>query len=194
MCMPDALPRCTWADEVMGKLDATVARQWEVTAGIPVMGGFVDTSAAIVQTPMQAGQLTHNSGSTDVLAMCVAEPRPEEGILTRPVGVRDAKGLGSGWRCGRSRRAGSALAWARREMFSEVGDRAWDRIVAEACRAEAAPKEVLCLPEFSGDRATIQQAKGAVFTGISLATDRRVLARGNCARAGEGECGELCAC
>ena len=33
----------------------------------------------------------------------------------------------------------------------------------------------MCLPEFSGDRASIRQAKGAVFTGLTLASGREAM-------------------
>jgi xylulokinase len=167
----ESLPRCVWADMKIGGLAEKVAREWGVASGIPVVGGFVDTSAAVLQTPMRAGQLTHNSGSTDVLAMCVETPRPEEGVLTRPVGVTEG-----GWLAVRTiAAAGSAIAWARRELFDDVSDGKWNRIVRAACVVADPETGPSCTPSFSGDRAAIEQIAGASFHGVTLATSKEEL-------------------
>jgi sugar (pentulose or hexulose) kinase len=170
----ESLPRCGWADASMGGLTERVAREWGMTAGVPVVGGFVDTSAAVMQTPMRAGQLAHNSGSTDVLAMCLKTPRPQEGVLTRPVGVKDGP-----WLAVRTiAAAGSALAWARREMFRDVSDARWNRVMREACAAAKEEPAVVCEPEFSGDRGAIEQGPGASLEGLGLSTTREEMLAG----------------
>jgi xylulokinase len=167
----ESLPRCVWADTKVGGLAEKVAREWGVASGIPVVGGFVDTSAAVLQTPMRAGQLTHNSGSTDVLAMCVKTPTPEEGVLTRPVGVKEG-----GWLAVRTiASAGSSLAWARRELFSSVSDAKWNRVIRVACDAARETSVLSCDPAFSGNRAAIEQGGGASFRGVGLATTKEDL-------------------
>ncbi len=166
----ESLPRCQWADEVIGPLNESVARQWGIRAGVPVVGGFVDTSAAILQTPMRRA-IAHNSGSTDVLAMCVERPHPTAGVLTRPVGTRNGR-----WLAVRTIAAsGSALAWARREWYSGAGDRAWNRVVKSACEASQKASELECIPQFAGNRAAINQGAGAAFSGIQLATTKEDL-------------------
>jgi sugar (pentulose or hexulose) kinase len=153
---------------------------WEISEGTPVVGGFVDTSAAVLQTPMKPGQLTHNAGSTDVLAMCVTKPKQMEGILTRPVGIRGQKGEATWLSVLTIAAAGSALAWARRELFDNVSDITWNKLMLKAC-ATATP-EILdnphlpaCLPDFSGKRAAIDQGNGASFLGLHLATTKQDL-------------------
>ncbi len=174
---PAALPRVQWADERVGGLSVPLARWWGMASGTPVVGGCVDTSAAVIQTPMAAGQLAHNTGSTDVLAMCLDEPRPAEGILTRPVGT--GRNYPAKWLAVRTIAAsGSALHWARTTLFGEVNDRAWARALDRACaqaqrhEASAAP---LCLPAFAGERASIGQSAGAEFRGLRLGTSREDL-------------------
>ena len=167
----ESLPRCGWADAKIGGLAEKVARAWGVASGIPVVGGFVDTSAAVLQTPMRAGKLTQNSGSTVVLGLCVKTPGPVEGVLTRPVGVKEG-----GWLAVRTiASAGSAIAWARRELFGDVSDGKWKRIVGAACAVADPEAGPVCMPSFSGDRAAIEQMAGASFHGVTLATSKEEL-------------------
>jgi sugar (pentulose or hexulose) kinase len=167
----ESLPRCMWADARIGGLAESVAREWGVPSGIPVVGGFVDTSAAVLQTPMRPGQLAHNSGSTDVLAMCVKTPRPMEGVLTRPVGIQDGP-----WLAVRTiAAAGSAIAWARQELFAGMSDGKWNATVRAACTTHDPQLGLVCTPSFSGDRTAIEQVAGATFRGIRLATTKEEL-------------------
>jgi sugar (pentulose or hexulose) kinase len=178
---PEALPECRWADDVLGGLSATVARRWNVRAGIPVIGGFVDTSAAIIQTPMHNGQLVHNTGSTDVLALCVDRRYPAEGILTRPIGVSGKWSKHSGkppWLAIRTMAsAGSAMDWARRTLFPRLTDNQWRSLVMRSCKtlSQSGNTSVQCVPTFVGERAALAQPTGASFSGIRLSTDSRQL-------------------
>jgi len=152
-----------------------VARRWGVRAGVPVVGGFVDTSASILATGMRAGQLVHSVGSTEVMALCVDKPIPEEGILTRPVGV--GKVFPERWLAVRTQAtAGNALEWARGVMFRELNGRTWGRLLK---RVTAEGKEmaagVRCEATFTGERAAIEQAAGATFSGVRLSTTREEL-------------------
>jgi sugar (pentulose or hexulose) kinase len=170
---PGTLPRLAWADEAWGTLTAEAARVLGIPEGTPVGGGFIDTSAAVVQTPMTAGQLVHNAGSTDVLAMSLPGPACVEGVLSRPVGVGRPGGPFARralWLAVRTMgAAGSAVAWLRRECFPDVSDRRWTRIVAHACDAHTA---VTCVPTFAGERVALAGRRGAAFDGITLAATR----------------------
>jgi sugar (pentulose or hexulose) kinase len=87
-----------------------------LTEGTPVLAGMVDTSAAMVLAGARVGQLVNVSGSTDVLGLCVSKPVPHERLLTRALGV------GKRWMSvGTIAAAGSALEWARRELFRGLG-------------------------------------------------------------------------
>jgi xylulokinase len=169
-----SLPRVAFGDSVIGHVTEEMARRWApVKAGTPVVGGFIDTDAATIQTPMKVGQLVNNVGSTNVLAMCLEKPQPAEGILTRPVGI-GAK-LPRRWLAVRTiSAAGSALLWARQSLFPEFSDSEWAKMLEHAAR-EGAARGVRCEPNFSGQRAAIEQAVGATFSGITLATTREDL-------------------
>ncbi|HUO08383.1 MAG TPA: FGGY family carbohydrate kinase [Phycisphaerae bacterium] len=176
----NALPTCQYADEPLGTLSPTIAHAWNIPAGIPVLGGFVDTSAAVLQTPMKPGQLTHNAGSTDVLCLSVKNPRPAAGLLSRPVGTRGKKGEAEWLAILTIAAAGSSIAWARRELFPDISDPAWKKTLAAACR-QATPDTLddetlpACIPEFSGRRAAIDQGTGGAFFHLHLATTREQL-------------------
>jgi sugar (pentulose or hexulose) kinase len=166
-----SLPQVVWADEVQGRLTRAAARMLELREGIPLIGGFVDGSAGMVETSMAAGQLVHNSGSTDVLAMCVNTPVPTEGVLTRPVGI--GRVFPERWLAVRTiAAAGSAVDWARRVLFSELTDTAWRRVLARAC-SNPYRGNARCTPTFAGERASIEQRTGATFDGVTLATTRQ---------------------
>ncbi|HVX85316.1 MAG TPA: FGGY family carbohydrate kinase [Phycisphaerae bacterium] len=180
---PASLPRLAWADEISGRLTPAAARRLGLTPGTPVTGGFVDTSAAVIQTPMRPGQLSHNAGSTDVLALSLTSPAPAEGILTRPVGVGRPNGpfaTRATWLAVRTiAAAGSATAWARRELFRDLSDPQWFAALRRACRtAASSPPDPLaprCLPAFAGDRAAIPAPDapiGAAFDRITLSATR----------------------
>lgn len=176
---PESLPECRWADEPLGGLSPALARRWNVTAGLPVLGGFVDTSAAVIQTPMAAGQLAHNAGSTDVLALCVDRPCPAAGILSRPVGVSarwGARAASPKWLAVRTiASAGSALEWIRKMLFPGTSQSTWRTLIARACKdlQLEQPEPVQCIPSFAGERATLIQPAGASLTGIRLDTQPR---------------------
>ncbi len=178
-----SLPRLVWADEPWGTLTAAAARDLSLTAGLPVLGGFVDTSAAVIQTPMHAGQLAHSAGSTDVLAMSLPAPAAIDGILSRPVGVGRPGGPFANkslWLAVRTiAAAGSSIAWLRRELFRDLSDRRWQHLLANTCAAIRHPPAdqlaVQCDPAFAGDRASIAAAAGATLSGLTLASTREDL-------------------
>ncbi len=165
-----ALPQVRFADDVVGKLAKDTARTWGLTEGLPVIGGFVDTSASILATGMRQGQIVHSVGSTEVMAMCVASPTPQEGILTRPIGVGNI--FHDRWLAVRTQAAaGSALDWVRQTMFAELEDRAWSRVVKRVAADQNAGR-VTCDASFTGQRVSIDQSEGAAFAGVRLSTTR----------------------
>jgi sugar (pentulose or hexulose) kinase len=135
-----------------------------------VIGGFVDTSSAVLNTPMRPGQLVHNAGSTDVLALCVEAPKPAAHLLTRPVGV--GRSLPPRWlSVSTIASAGSAVDWARRALFAELDDAAFRRAVRQAAKQRS---NITCEPWFAGDRTSLAQ-KTAALSGLTLATTREDL-------------------
>jgi sugar (pentulose or hexulose) kinase len=177
----EALPELHFGDEVIGGLTGTLARKWGLAEGVPVVGGFVDTSAAVIQTPMRGGQLAHNAGSTDVLAMCVGRAHPAEGILSRPVGV-SATWVGRKempWLAVRTiASAGSAMAWVKGVLFAGISEEGWGKMAGKICRdLEKEAAEVKCVPTFVGERAAMVQPQGAEFSGVRLDTDKEDILR-----------------
>ena len=167
---PDSLPHVQWADSILGGLSPRCARAWQLTPGTPVLGGFVDTSAGIIQSPLHPGQLTHNAGSTDVLAMTLDRPAPAEGILTRPVGV--GRVYPPAWLAVRTiASSGSAVTWAREKLFPDLAPRAWQTMFKRALAMQ--DPGVTCDAAFAGQRAAIAQDAGATFRGIRLGTTRQ---------------------
>jgi len=89
--------------------------------------GIVDTSGALLlHGAPPLGQLLNVCGSTDVLALCTDRPKPHERLLTRAVGV------GRRWvQVGTIAAAGSALAWANRQLFPDLSESAFRRLMRQ---------------------------------------------------------------
>ena len=130
------LPRVAYADEIAGRLTAPAGRRTKLPAGAPVIGGLIDTGAAVVATGMPVGQLVHNAGSTDVLALCITTPQPDEDILTRPVGTGAA--LPARWLAASTiAAAGSAIDWAHQMFFRDLSKHDYRALVARTCHLAA---------------------------------------------------------
>ena len=165
----DSLPEIRWADSILGTLTPLLARHWKIPSGIPILGSLVDTSAAIIQTPMHPGQLTHSADSTDVLALCVEKPAPAEGLLTRPVGTSHA--FPNRWLAVRTlASAGSGMQWARDTLFPDATDTQWSKLTRTAGQAPTTDQSPQCHPTFAGERASLAQPPGASFSNILLST------------------------
>lgn len=163
---PHLLPEVRQACDVAGPLLPQAARDLGLKAGTPVLVGFMDTSAAILASGMRPGQLINSCGSTDVLAMCTDRPVPHERLLTRAVGV------GRKWvSVSTLAAAGSAVMWAARELFADLGPVAFRRLLRQLARrprCDGARFENY----LAGDRMSIEQRR-ASFSGLTLATTRR---------------------
>ncbi len=81
------LPQIISADAVAGMVTHPAARKFGLTHGTPVLAGLIDTGSAMLLAGARNGQLLNVCGSTDVLALCVDRPRPDERLITRALGV-----------------------------------------------------------------------------------------------------------
>lgn len=172
--LPEVLP----ADMILGNLTASAARRLNLLAGLPILGGLVDTSAAIIAADLAPQTLIHNAGSTDVLALVLEKPHPGSTHLTRPLGTGAA--LSERWLAASTIAAsGSAISWIRETLFRDQTDTQFRDLLKHACNSisdhsafrishSAFP---LFSPHLAGDRTSIDQLRAAL-TGLTLATTR----------------------
>ena len=164
------LPDVIDADRIAGKVLPAAAESFGLTAGTPVLAGYVDGSGATLLGGAKVGQLVNTAGSTDVLALCTDRPQPTDGLLTRAVGV------GEKWlSVATLSAAGSAVAWAKDLLYPDLDWPAFNRLF-RAVTAEPSAAAVRFDPRLAGDRASVAQPTGG-FAGLTLATTRDDLLR-----------------
>ncbi|HLL90746.1 MAG TPA: FGGY family carbohydrate kinase [Tepidisphaeraceae bacterium] len=160
------LPDLVEADQIAGTVLPAAARRFGLKAGTPVLAGMVDTSAAMLLTGAEPGQLLNVAGSTDVLAVLVDRPRPHERLLTRALGV------GRRWMSVSTLAAGgSVIVWAKEQLFPELDFPSFRTLVTQLAK-KPDPAGVTFDPALAGDRTSIEQCAGA-FAGLTLATTRQ---------------------
>jgi len=159
--LPDILP----ANAIGGHITAQAALDLGLTAGTPMLTGLMDTAAALLLVGAKIGQLINVCGSTDVLGVVTDHPRPDERLLTRALGV------GRKWMSVSTiAAAGSAFAWAKEQLFADLSEEAFRRLMQKLARRPL-PSTVRFEPYLAGDRMSIEQRQGA-FTGLTLASTR----------------------
>lgn len=164
---PDQLPEVRQSHEVAGRLLGTVATKLGLVEGLPVAAGCMDTSAAMLLAGANPGQLLNVCGSTDVLAVCTDKPVADEKLLTRGLGI------GLLWmQVSTLAAAGSALEWARKELFSNLEPGAFGRLLRELANRPMRDNPVIFRNYLAGDRMSLEQKQGA-FEGLTLGTNRR---------------------
>ena len=162
------LPDVMDADRTAGTVTRDAARAFGVTAGTPVLAGIVDGSAAMLLAGARVGQVLNVSGSTDVLALCTSTPRPSDRYITRALGV------GRAWlSVSTLAAAGSALDWARAQLFPDLPEAAYWRLVGRLAGRAGRPP-VTFDPYLAGERTSVEQ-RTAAFAGLTLATTREDL-------------------
>ncbi len=169
-----SLPQVVFADSILGHTLPAISRQLGIAPGTPVIGGLIDTSAALLATPLNPGQLVHNAGSTDVLALCLNHPRPGATIITRPLGTGVI--FPQRWLAVSTiAAAGSAVNWARSALFFDYDDATFSRLLASQCRELSRslprPSSLIMTPYLAGDRMQID-APPATLSGLTLSTTR----------------------
>jgi len=162
----NVLPEIHPANKVVGRITTAAAAEFGLPAGLPVMTGMVDTSAAMLQAGSQPGQLLNVAGSTDVLALCCARPHPSEHLLCR------ALGIGKRWlSVATLAAAGSSIVWIKQQMFADMPDGVFYRLLTKLAKAHP-QSGVEFHPYLAGSRISIDQKHGS-FTGLTLATTRQ---------------------
>lgn len=171
---PEALPQVVFGDTVLGRTREEISKRLGLAAGTPVVGGLIDTSAALLATPLKPGQLVHNAGSTDVLALCLDRPKPNATIMTRPLGTGAV--FPERWLAVSTiAAAGSAVQWARRMFFADLRDEAFLALLTKQCRVLEKDPDAAAPLTFTaylaGDRNQIE-VPTAVLSGLTLGTTR----------------------
>ncbi len=165
---PALLPEVMDADTIAGQVTTDAARRFGLRAGTPMLTGLMDTSSALLMRGAMPGELLNVCGSTDVLALCTARPKPDEHLLTRAVGV------GNRWmQVSTLAAAGSAMAWANQQLFPDLKEPEFHKLVRKLAR-HPVESSVRFEPYLAGDRTSLDQ-KTAAFTGLTLASDRNQL-------------------
>lgn len=168
------LPDVIEANVIGGTVTREAASRFSLTAGTPVLAGLVDTSSAMLLSGGAVGQLTNNSGSTDVLGLCTDRAFPHERLLTRALGV------GKRWMSVATlAAAGSALEWIGAQFFRDLPRPKFWKLVASLARGSKTARgprlpptgDVHFEPYLAGERTSVEQRWGA-FTGLTLATTR----------------------
>ncbi len=177
------LPEIRDANKIGGRLTRSAASDMGVAQGTPMVVGVVDGSAGMLATGAKPGQMVNVCGSTDVLALCTSRAVPHERLLTR------ALGIGKLWlSVSTIAAAGSAITWAKDQLFPDFSWPKFHALVAKLGRAgrdshhaQGAPAlsaettaGVHFEPYLAGDRMSIEQRQ-ASFGGLTLATTREHL-------------------
>jgi xylulokinase len=157
------LPEVRPANAIAGRLSSAAARSLHLPAGMPVLTGITDTSAAMLAAGAVPGQLLHAIGTTSVLAVITDRPHPHPKRLTRAVGV-DRK-----WVAVATIAAGTAtFDWLHRTLFAHLSERQFQKLVARLSQRPH-PTTVRFETYLAGDRMSIAQRRGSI-SGLTLAT------------------------
>jgi len=160
-----SLPTVADGSTVAGRPAGALCGELHLKSRPRVLTGLMDTSAVCLAAGLQVGHMYNAVGTTDVLAMCVDGPHPDERLLTRPVGT------GGLWLSVHTMAAaGAALQWAHRTFFADMPERRFYDLL-ESLRPDAAPPDLRVLPDLAGDRMKVRQSFGRI-TGLRLSTTR----------------------
>lgn len=157
------LPEVREANVIAGHVTSEGARLLGLPEGVPVLTGCMDGSAAMMAAGEKVGQMTNVSGSTDVLALLVRQPRPHPALLTRPLGV------GKRWLAVSTlAAAGSALDWAWRVLYADIDQDDFYRRVPEVLNRRTL---VQFDPHLAGSRVEVDERTGSI-THLRLSDSR----------------------
>jgi xylulokinase len=157
------LPEVRESNEVAGTVTREAARRFGLQDGTPVLAGCLDGSAAMFATGAATGQLLNSAGTTDILALVIDKPRPDESLLTRGLGVEKC------WLAVATISAsGAALEWLRKAMFSEMPAKAFHAMASKRKPVESGLSFDASL---AGSRTRVEPTTGSI-AGLKLSTTR----------------------
>jgi len=159
-----ALPQVIEGHQVAGHVTSRAASAFGLPKGIPVLAGVIDGSCPMLLAGAAVGQAVQVVGSTDVLAVCVDQARPMEGLLTRALGV------GQKWvSVGTLAAAGTAVAWLRRTMFSDLTNDAFWKLIRKIGPDQ---KTAVSFSNYLAGSRTEIDVPSATISGLTLACNR----------------------
>jgi xylulokinase len=165
---PAWLPPVVCGSTTLGGLRAEVAQAWGVPADVPVKLGTADTSSAMLAANLRPGDLLHVVGTTQVLGVIVAEPRPDERRLTRRLGVGPEFVYVAHNPVG-----GVALDWLHQLCFrDQTAEQFFGTTIPTW--AERSSTVTFAPPFLGGDRLNIEPMQ-ASFNHLTVATEREDL-------------------
>ena len=175
----DKLPTLYSSSSVVGALEAPEVIAAGVKRGIPVVMGGGDTAcAALAAGVTKEGEVCESVGTTDVLTICVEEPRFDTRFLNR-CHVVDGTWIYQG----AMSHTGASYQWFQKQFCRELGIRENEKdalllMNQEAKTAAPGCGGVVFLPYMMGERSPVWDpyARG-VFFGMTLLTQRRDLNR-----------------
>lgn len=173
----EKLPPVMRSYDIVGYLKADDVIETGLSEGTPVVIGGGDTACASLATGViRAGDVCESVGTTDVLTLCVTEPRFDRAFINRCHVVEGA------WLYqGALSHTGASLQWVKNELCPDLADaakalhkNAYD-LLTEYAAANSLPgaNGIVFLPYMQGERSPIwdSYARG-VFFGISLQSRR----------------------
>jgi xylulokinase len=159
------LPPVIFGAATLGTLRAESAAELGVPAGIPCKLGTADTTSAMLAAGMEPGDLLHELGTTQVLAVLTDKPVPSSRRLTRLLGVGQ-----SYVHVTHNPVGGVALDWLHELCFRDQTKADYYANTIPSA-LEHATRVTLDPPFLGGDRLEIE-AHRAAFRDLELTTDR----------------------
>jgi len=162
------LPEIREGNEVAGRITRDAASRFGLGEGTPVLTGVIDGSCGMLVAGAVAGRVMNVCGSTDVLAVCTDNPKPNENLLTRALGV------GKLWvYVANIPAAGSAVLWAKHTLFADLPEASFYRLIAKLSRSSIAG-DLTFDPRLAGSRTQIESLRGGI-AGLTLSTTREMI-------------------
>lgn len=168
------MPRILDCDQVIGTVHATAARETGLSEGALVLGGTVDSAAAVLEGGLtQDGLGIEMSGTSSVLLVGSEAIHTSPNLTYMCSAVPNQHLLLGCMSC-----TGGALKWYRDNIYSDRSADCYNAMNREILRDCPNPASVVFLPYLSGERAPIwdTHAKGA-FVGLKVGTTQGEMLR-----------------
>jgi xylulokinase len=172
------LPRIVESTSVVGELTPQAARDFGLTAGVPIAAGCGDTAAGAlgsgVTEPTQAFDI---AGTAAVFGVCSADFTPD--LEHRTLMTMRAAVPGRWFSLAYVGGAGQVIEWMCREILGHprLGDAAYAELAKVASAATPGCGGLMMSPHFAGRVAPVESAMRGSFLGLSPRHGRAELAR-----------------